>query len=117
MNTAEARRFIELRLQPDLDPVLTAHEVEDLLGLAVTKDEDCVLPTDDDWVPTYSVRGCHYAISEGFNVKYAKAAERYSFTTDGQTFTVNQLLDHLAHMARRHLAKVQACPSTLEITA
>jgi hypothetical protein len=117
MNTAQARRFIELRLQPDIDPVLTAHDVEDLLPLAVTKDADCREPTDADWVPTYSVRGCHYAIAEGWNIKYAKASERFSFTTDGQTFTVNQLLDHCAHMAKRHLAKVQASPSTLEITA
>lgn len=117
MNTPTARAFIELHLQPDLDPVLSVNEVEALLRLAVTKDEDCNLPTDDDWTPTYSVRGCHYAIHSGWNVKYAKAANRFSFTTDGQTFTVNQLLDHCAHMARRHLAKVQACPSTLETTA
>jgi hypothetical protein len=117
MNTSQARRFIEMFLQPDVDPVLTSHEVEFLLGHAVTKDADDLEPDDDDWTPTYSVRGCHYAIAEGWNIKYAKASERFSFTTDGQTFTLNQLLDHCAHMAKRHLAKVQACPSTLEITA
>jgi hypothetical protein len=117
MNTPEARRFIEMFLQPDTDPVLNSHEVEFLLAHAVTKDADDLEPTDDDWTPTYSVRGCHYAISEGWAIKYAKASERFSFTTDGQTFTVNQLLDHCDMMRKRHLAKVQACPSTLEITA
>jgi len=114
MNTAEARQFIELRLQPDSDPVLTAHEVETLLPFAQTKDSENRDPTDADWEPTYSVRGCYHAIAEGWNIKYAKAAERYSFATDGQTFTVNQLLDHCAHMARRYRAKLQSSPSTLE---
>lgn len=116
MNTAKARAFIELRLQPDSDPALNAQEVEQLLALAITDDEDGNCPTDDDWTPTYSVRGCWYAIAEGFYVKYAKAAERFSFTTDGQTFTVNQLLDHLEHERKRALAKVQSSPSTLTIT-
>ncbi|HEY8544678.1 MAG TPA: hypothetical protein VIL36_06510 [Acidimicrobiales bacterium] len=112
MNTAEARRFIELRLQPDTDPVLTADEVETLLPYAQATDAAGREPCDPDWEPTYSVAGCHYAIAEGWNIKYAKAAERYSFTTDSQTFTVNQLLDHCAHMARKHLAKVQTSTPT-----
>lgn len=116
MNTAKARAFIELRLQPDSDPVLTAQEVDQLLPLAITDDADGNCPTDVAWDPTYSVRGCWYAIAEGFIVKYAKAAERFSFTTDGQTFTVNQLLDHLEHGRKRALAKVQSSPSTLKIT-
>lgn len=113
MDGTEARRFIELRLQPDVDPVLTTGEVADLVALAVTDDDDGNSPVDDEWEATYSVAGCWYAIAEGYLIKYGKAVGRFSFTTDGQTFTRNQTLDHLEHQRKRALAKVQTCPSLL----
>lgn len=112
MNEAEARAFIELHLQPDVDPTLATDEVSQLVPFAASVDEDGFEPGEDDWTPTYSVRGCHYAIAEGYQVKYAKAVGRFSFTTDGQTFTRNQTLDHIEHQRQRHLARVQSSPAT-----
>lgn len=116
MDAAEAQEFIELRLQPAIDPVLSDGEVLKLVDLAVTDDDDGNPPTDDEWVPSYSVRGCWYGIAEGYLIKYGKAVGRFSFTTDGQTFTRNQTLDHLEHQRKRALAKVQSCPSLLPET-
>lgn len=116
MDATEATQFITLRLQPSIDPALTDGEVADLLDLAVGTDDEGNEPADDGWTPTYSVRGCWYAIAEGFYIKYAKAVGRFSFTTDGQTFTRNQTLDHLEHQRKKALAKVQSCPSLLRET-
>jgi len=116
MDATEATQFITLRLQPSVDPTLTDGEIADLVDLAVTTDADDNEPADDGWEPTYSVRGCWYAISEGYIIKYAKAVGRFSFTTDGQTFTRNQTLDHLEHQRKRAIAKVQSCPSVLRET-
>lgn len=116
MDATEARRFIELRLQPSVDPTLTDGEVTDLIAFAKTDDADGNASDDDEWTPTYSVRGCWYGIAEGFLIKYSKAVGRFSFTTDGQTFTRNQTLDHLEHQRRHALAKVQSCPALLPET-
>jgi hypothetical protein len=112
MNLTEAQRFIELHLQPAVDPTLTDDEVDQIVTMARAVDEAGLTPSDDDWTATYSVAGCHYAIAEGYQVKYAKAVGRFSFTTDGQTFTRNQTLDHLEHQRAKHLAKVQATVGT-----
>lgn len=112
MNEAEARAFIELHLQPSIDPILDADEVSQLIPFAAVEDADGFMPSEADWTPTYSVPGCHYAIAEGYQVKYAKAVGRFSFTTDGQTFTRNQTLDHIEHQRARHLAKVQTTART-----
>lgn len=108
MDLATALEFIETRLQPDVDPVIEAAELGVLLGLAVTTDADDIDPTGDDWTPTYSVTGCYRVIAEGYAIKHAKAVGRYSFTTDGQTFQRNQLLDHLEHQRNVYARKVQA---------
>lgn len=113
MDATQAQTFIELRLQPGIDPELSNDEVLALVDLAVTTDVDGIDPTEDGWTPTYSIRGCWYAVAEGYLIKYGKAVGRFSFTTDGQTFTRNQTLDHLEHQRKRALGKVQSCPSTL----
>lgn len=112
MDATAARTYIETRLQPDVDPVLTSTEVDELVTLAKCEDEDGNLPGDDGYVDTYNTPGCHYAIAQGYEIKYAKAVGRFSFTTDGQTFTRNQTLDHLEHMRARHAAKVQRTVKT-----
>jgi len=116
MDATEARQFIELRLQPATDPALTDGEVAQLVTLAATSDINGNAPEDDRWESTYSIRGCWYAIAEGFMAKYSKAVGRFSFTTDGQTFTRNQTLDHLEHQRKRAIAKVQSCPALMRET-
>lgn len=112
MDETDARAFIELRLQPDVDPVLTTDEVAALVPLAQCPDADGLAPGDDGYSPTWDARGCHAAIAAGYEIKYAKAVGRFSFTTDGQTFTRNQTLDHLEHQRAIHARKVQRTLTT-----
>lgn len=106
MNANDARNFIAVRLQPDVDPALDPWEVEQLVELAACVDEDDNAPTSDDWTPTYDRIGCYSAIAEGYTIKHGKAVGRVEFTTDSQTFRRQQLLDHLEHQRRTYAAKV-----------
>lgn len=113
MDAAQALAYITARLAPDDDPALSTDELVELLQLAGTRDSDSRAPSDDDWVPTYSVRGCYAAVAEGWAIKRGKTVGRFEFTTDGQTFRRQQVRDHIDAEHRRWLAKVQSCPSTL----
>lgn len=112
MNHAEAMAFIDLRLQPAVDPTLTTDELRQIVAAAASVDAGGLAPTADDWTATYSLVGCYSAIADGYEIKYAKAANRFSFTTDGQTFTRNQQLDHLEHQRDKYRSKVQSSPKT-----
>lgn len=105
MDANEARAYIALRLQPDVDPVITASELDQLLEVAAVPDADGRAPTDPDWSPSYDIDGCNRAIVDGYDVKIAKAAGRVDFTADTQSFRRSQLLDRLeaqrAKFARR----------------
>lgn len=115
MNATDAQAFIELRLQPDSDPVLPAGTIDELLPMAATCDEDGLEPDEDDWVPTYSVRGCYKAIAEGWAIKYGMAVGRFEFITDGQTFRRQQTLDHVNNQRATWTRKVQSSPSTIGV--
>lgn len=91
---------------PNSDPTLTDGQVAELLSLAVTTDADDIAPTEDDWVPTYSVRGVWSAIAEGWMMKAGIAAGRFSFTTDGQTFHRQQVVAHCHRMAEIYKRKL-----------
>lgn len=116
MDAPEALAYIAARVAPDDDPALSATEVAGLLELAAVRDSDRHAPSDDDWAPTYSPRGCYAAIAEGWAIKRGKTVGRFDFTTDGQMFRRSQVRDHIDHEHRRWLAKVQSCPSTLGVT-
>lgn len=112
MNYGTALSFVLTRLQPDVDPTLETHTVLELLDLAKTTDADGLAPDDDDWTPTYSTTGCYRAIAEGYTLKHGAAVGRFRFTTDGQTFDRNQLLDHLEHQRKLYARKVQTSSPT-----
>ena len=90
-----------------MSPVDVTDVAERLEVCATAVVADGLVPGDDDYTPTWDARGCHAAIAAGYEIKYAKAVGRFSFTTDGQTFTRNQTLDHLEHQRAVHARKVQ----------
>jgi hypothetical protein len=112
MDEADATAFISLRLQPDIDPVITAEELAQLLDVAATVDHEGFLPSEEDWTPTYDVTGCYRAIVEGYELKLAKSLGRYDFSTDGQSFRRSQLLDHLEAQRVRHARRLNVSVST-----
>lgn len=103
MNESEAQAFIDARLLPNLDPTLTVPELDAIYSMAAAVDADAVT--------TYSTVGCYRAIAEGYTIKYGKAVGRFGFTTDGQQFQRNQLLDHLDHARSLWARKVQLSSS------
>ena len=113
MNGAEALAFITARLAPDADPTMTTAEVTALLPVAQGIDADGLPPSDASWTPTYTVRGCYAAITEGWLLKYGKAVGRFPFVTDGQTFQRDKTHDQIEHQRRYYARKVQTSPSTL----
>jgi hypothetical protein len=55
------------------------------------------------WSPTWDL---HAAAAEGWELKASKAAGRFDFTTDGQTFRRGQIISHCQQMARTHRRRV-----------
>src|SRR5688500_13247756 len=51
------------------------------------------------WAPTWDLND---AVARGWELKAGKAAEDFEFTTDGQTFRRQQLIDHCERMAAIH---------------
>lgn len=115
MDAPAALAYITARLHPDDDPALDATTVSGLLELAAVADTSDRAPTDADWVPTYTVRGCYAAIAEGWALKGGRAVGRFDFQTDGQMFRRSQVRDQIEAERKKWLAKVQSCPSTLGV--
>lgn len=111
MNTADAYERLRILTRADDDPTLDNAELEMLLELAATTDADDLAPDDDDWTPTYDRVGVYRAVAEGWTLKAGKAAGRFDFTTDGQTFRRSQIVDHCEAMAARYRRKTnQSAP-------
>jgi hypothetical protein len=117
VNQPEALAYITDNLLPDNDPVLSPDEVVSLLDLAKVADADGNTPDLAAWTPTYDRRGCARAIAEGWMRKRGKAVGRFEFTTDGQTFRRQQILDQIEHQRRLWARRVPVSPSTLGATS
>jgi hypothetical protein len=84
---------------PAADPPLNPDQVQQMMTVAVTYDED--------GEPFVSITGIYRAALEGWVMKAANAAGRFDVTTDGQMFRRSQVVDHCEAMAsqmRRRLA-------------
>lgn len=90
----------------DEEPTLTDAQLARCLALGRVEDADGLLPGEDDYTPTYSERGVYLAAREAWILKKARAAGRFDFTTDGQTFRRSQVADHCDEMIRRMNAKL-----------
>jgi hypothetical protein len=96
MTEEEARARLERMVAYDIDPVLDTDAVDDLLVIAKTPDIDGLLPSDDDWTPTWNL---NMAAATGWEWKAAKAAGRFDFGEDGQRFNASQVAGHCLKMA------------------
>ena len=90
----------------DEEPTLSEAQLERCLALGAVEDADGLLPGEDDYTPTYSDRGVYLAAREAWILKKARAASRFDFTTDGQSFRRSQVADHCDEMIRRMNAKL-----------
>lgn len=100
MNRASALDRLSVLSAAEHDPQLSFLELETLLGMfAKSVDADGNPPDAEEWTPTYSVIGIHRAVKAAFEVKAAKASDRFDFTTDGQMFNRSQVSKILMMMA------------------
>ena len=113
MNEDLARDRLEDLCPIEEEPTLTEPQLDRCLALAATVDEDGLTPGNEDWTPTYSERGLYYAAREAWTLKKARAASRFDFTTDGQSFRRSQLADHCDEMIRRMNAKLAQSATTV----
>jgi len=72
-------------------------------GSATITDGDVVwVDAGSEWAPTWDL---DYAAELGWEMKAGKAAGRFDFTTDGQTFRRGQVITHCNEMAARYRRK------------
>lgn len=112
MNTAEALDAVDDLCPFDDDPALSVSQQDRLLKLAATVDDEGRTPIDEEWTPTYDMRGVYFAARDGWIMKKARVAGRFDFSTDGQMFKRSQFSDHCDEMVRRLNAKIQQATST-----
>lgn len=97
---AEAR--LRRMVDAEVDPVLEAAEVLELLELCAVPDAEDRAPSDADWTPTYFLaRGA----AEGWLRKAGRLAMRVDAGADGGTLRRSQAHKAALAMARRYRAQ------------
>ncbi len=109
MTEAEARARIVLYLDPSVEPVIAAGEIDVLLDMSRRVDVSGVRPGDTNWEPTFDI---NYAVAQGWLVKASRLTERYLFMDAGKMFSRNQYYEHCMEMHKKFAmrAGVQAVP-------
>lgn len=107
MDMEDALSILERKVAADVEPVLDEDDMEALITIAQRPDEAEALPTDGAWVPTYDL---DFAAAEGWRWKAARAAARFDFGEDGQTFSRSQVYSHCVaqaeEFARRSMGSI-----------
>jgi hypothetical protein len=83
-------------------PEVSQAAVEQIVHRCARMDSDGALPTDEDWHPTFDV---YAATATVFEVKAARVANRFDFSTDGQQLNRSQMVAHFTAMAKMWRAR------------
>lgn len=102
MNRQDALAWLTHRLQPTVRPEIDTDELEHLVDTAAVADDDDNAPFSDDWTETYSLMGLMRACAEGWDMKAAKVASSYSFSSDGQRFDRAQVHTMCSRMSQHY---------------
>jgi hypothetical protein len=78
-------------------PEIPQSAVEQIVHRSARPDAHGLLPDAEDWEPTYDV---YAATATVFEVKAAKVANRFNFSTDGQRLDRAQMAAHFMAMAK-----------------
>jgi len=113
MNETEARARLERMTDAYSDPALTEEDIYDCVMMSRLVDANGLAPSDPDWTPTWDLnRGA----AEGWRRKKGKIAMHYDFSSDGQSFSRSQAVQHCEEMIRhyqRRIATSIRVPGTL----
>jgi hypothetical protein len=102
MTEAEARAALELAVAWETHPVLTTEAVDALLVASQIADADGLLPTDEDWTPTWDPNA---GAADGWMLKAGLVAGGYDFGEDGQNFSRSQVHAHCVAMAKHYRSR------------
>jgi len=83
-------------------PEMPQAAVEQIVHRCARQDSHGRLPTDPNWDETYDV---YAATATVFEVKAARVANRFDFSTDGQRLDRSQMAAHFMAMARMWRAR------------
>ena len=84
-------------------PTVTEEELNDALAAAACEDKNGLVPTDEDWTPTYDLNA---AAAAGWLIKAARAAATVDEPTAG--IVTSKIFDNCRAMARIYTAKRKA---------
>lgn len=102
MTEADARARIVLFLNPEVEPIIYAAELDILLDIARVVDRSGVRPSDSGWEETYNV---NYAIAQGWLIKAGRLPDRYLFMDAGKMYSRNQYYEHCLELHKKFLMK------------
>lgn len=100
---ADAVTAIKLYVEVDGTPALTDDELETVLVASRVRDGNGVIVTDAAYELTIEFA---LAISKAWAVKAVRSASFYAFSTDGQSFSKDQVYDHCREQQAFWRAKV-----------
>lgn len=116
MTEDQALARLERMLAADVDPILSADEMSDLLDLAKREDSAGLAPSEDDWEPTFDL---DYAAAEGWRWKAGRTVPRYGVTLDTESLQRQQVYAHCIsqanHYAKRIIGNIGVLPSTTPV--
>lgn len=91
MTEEEAKARLERMTLADEDPVLSEDDILDILAASARPDENDLVNGDTDWTPTWDLNA---GAAEGWARKAGRAANRFRFAEDGQSFDRAQIYQH-----------------------
>jgi hypothetical protein len=96
---ATARERLEQLLAPSMEPVLTEADIDSLMIMARTIDVNGLGPSEDGWIPTWSMSGLWAAVSLGWEIRAGRCFGDIDFAEDGQRFDASGRFEQCMKMA------------------
>lgn len=98
----------------DVDPKLTAQDVDDLLEDHARVDAEGRLPDHDEWEPTYDL---NMAAAAGWDLKAALCAHQVGFSADGASFHLEQLRANAEAQAELYRKRAAGAIGQIDVAA
>jgi hypothetical protein len=103
ISTTDAVDRVKLLTSFDAFPEVEGTVVEAFVVDAARPDADGLLPSDEDWTPTYDLNA---ACATVYELKAALVANRYDTSTDAQSLSRSQLIAQFRQMAKLYRDRI-----------
>ena len=110
MTEADAQVRLGYMTAASSEPTLDSSEIAELVAMSRVIDANGLAPSDAGWIPTFDLnRGA----AEGWRWKAAKVVANFAFTSDGQTFNRQQVVEACERMAEQYRRKIHSAITVL----